>query len=86
MIDIDGDIRPQGIAPDLGADEVLFPLSISKVGPTSVIAGGLITYTLTIANNSSETFSSLIITDVGTCSKWWWRFFAHWNFYEHLVV
>jgi len=21
-----------------------------------------------------------------TCSKWWWRFFAHWNFYEHLVV
>jgi len=23
---------------------------------------------------------------IGTCSKWWWRFFAHWNFYEHLVV
>jgi len=25
-------------------------------------------------------------TELRTCSKWWWRFFAHWNFYEHLVV
>ncbi len=66
--DIDGDPRPLGAAPDLGADErpgtALPGLAITKVDkPDPVKPGRALTYTLTIANNGAEVANSLVITD-----------------------
>lgn len=50
--DIDGDPRPYGLAPDLGADELAqFALGLTKHAvPNPVRPGGRITYTLFITN------------------------------------
>lgn len=63
--DIDGDLRPQGLAPDLGADERLAPtLTIVKSGPATALPGDPITYTLAITNTGGVTATNLIVTDV----------------------
>ncbi len=60
--DIDGDPRSVGTAPDLGADEALPVLSVSKAGPALADPGELITYTLTLTNSGVVT-ASVIVTD-----------------------
>jgi uncharacterized repeat protein (TIGR01451 family) len=63
--DIDGDLRPQRLAPDLGADERPAPtLTIVKSGPNNALRGEPITYTLTITNMGSITATHPVVTDV----------------------
>jgi uncharacterized repeat protein (TIGR01451 family) len=64
--DIDGAYRPQGQAPDLGADETPgLGLVIDKTGPTVAQPGQPITYTLTVENRGQVPVTgSLLVTDV----------------------
>jgi uncharacterized repeat protein (TIGR01451 family) len=54
--DIDGQIRPMGDYPDLGADEfpVSADLALHKTGPSSGTAGQMLIYTLTITNAATS--------------------------------
>ncbi len=64
ILDIDGDFRPFGDNPDLGADELAAALTISKSGPSEVKPGELVTYTLMITNSGAISASNVVITDV----------------------
>ncbi len=61
--DIDGESRPFGVKPDLGADELAVTLSVGKVGPVAALTGDPITYTLTITNSGAISASGIVITD-----------------------
>lgn len=61
--DIDSEYRPFGNLPDLGADEVVLDLSISKTGPPTGWPGDLITYTLAVSNDSSVAVFGIVVTD-----------------------
>jgi uncharacterized repeat protein (TIGR01451 family) len=67
-IDIDGDARPQGLAPDLGADEltVLLPdLVVRKTAtPNNPTAGSLVTYDLTFRNAGVGVMVDVVVSDV----------------------
>lgn len=71
MDDIDGDARPQGIAPDLGADEVIIPtLSIAVTAllaqlPSdgTIDPGDTIIYTVVVTNNGDLEVPTVHITD-----------------------
>ena len=54
--DVDGQPRPMGDAPDLGADEfpVSADLALLKTGPSNGTAGQMLTYTLTITNAATS--------------------------------
>jgi uncharacterized repeat protein (TIGR01451 family) len=60
-VDIDGDLRPMGHAPDVGADELRVELSVSKgVEPTAAVAGSPITYTIRLTNTGQLTLTTTI--------------------------
>jgi uncharacterized repeat protein (TIGR01451 family) len=63
--DFEGDPRPQGLAPDLGADEIYTPdpLEIVKSGPSTAAPNEPITYTLTVINHSGLSLTNVVITD-----------------------
>jgi uncharacterized repeat protein (TIGR01451 family) len=61
--DIDGDPRTVGPAPDLGADEGLPALAVSKSGPAWLNAGGYVTYTLTVTNTGVVTAHTVGLID-----------------------
>jgi uncharacterized repeat protein (TIGR01451 family) len=65
-MDIDEDHRPQGPAPDLGADETPgVGLVIDKTGPAVAQPGQPVTYTLTVENRGQvQLTGSLLVTDV----------------------
>jgi uncharacterized repeat protein (TIGR01451 family) len=67
-VDIDGEARPQGDGPDLGADElaVLLPdLVIHKsVAPAEPTPGALVTYNLTFRNAGVGVMEDVVVSDV----------------------
>ncbi|HJX37561.1 MAG TPA: right-handed parallel beta-helix repeat-containing protein [Anaerolineae bacterium] len=64
LLDIDGDRRPFGPRVDMGADEVPFEVRIWKsVEPESAVPGGVLTYTIHLANDGEESAAGLVITD-----------------------
>ncbi len=63
--DIDGDLRSVGLGmqPDLGADEALPTLAVTKSGPAWYTPGSTITYTLSIANTGVVTAHAVTLSD-----------------------
>jgi uncharacterized repeat protein (TIGR01451 family) len=60
-VDIDGDLRPMGHAPDVGADELRVELSVSKqVEPSVAVAGIPLTYTIRLTNTGQLTLTTTI--------------------------
>ena len=57
--DVDGQPRPQGIAPDLGADELATLLAL-KLAPRWVEAGQTFTYTIWLTNTTQLTISAAV--------------------------
>ena len=60
--DIDGDLRPAGVAPDVGVDE-LISFSLSKTAPATATSGQPITYTLTVTNNNLFPVTNVVVSD-----------------------
>ena len=65
--DIDGDPRPLGGKPDLGADEYRYPLDVLKEwhdldGPPLQV-GDPIQYAISVTNHSSQTMTGVTVTD-----------------------
>jgi uncharacterized repeat protein (TIGR01451 family) len=59
--DIDGEPRPMGHAPDIGADELRVSLSaVKEADPTIVGPGGTLTYTLYVTNTGLLTLTATI--------------------------
>ncbi len=64
---IDGDPRPMGQAPDLGADELEARLSIAKHAAADPVSpGGRITYTIRVTNTVMD---MLPVQIVGGCTS-----------------
>lgn len=61
--DIDGDIRPIGPQPDVGADEAIPIIGVAKSGPAQANTGANITYTLRVTNTGVVTGYNVVITD-----------------------
>jgi uncharacterized repeat protein (TIGR01451 family) len=63
--DIDGDLRSVGLGmqPDLGADEALPTLTVTKTGPAWCLPGSTITYTLSIVNSGVVTAHAITLSD-----------------------
>jgi uncharacterized repeat protein (TIGR01451 family) len=61
--DIDGDTRPIGPLPDIGADEAVPAITVAKTGPAQVTTGTPITYTLHVSNTGVVTAYSVVLTD-----------------------
>ncbi len=59
--DVDGDMRPSGAGPDVGADEI--SLSLLKTAPETVVLDQLITYTLILTNNNPFTVTNVVVSD-----------------------
>ncbi len=66
-VDFDGELRPQGLAPDVGMDEVNTPCllhSAKTVSSSQARYGDVLTYTLQITNVTPITTMNVILTDV----------------------
>jgi uncharacterized repeat protein (TIGR01451 family) len=63
--DIDGDLRSVGLGmqPDLGADEALPTLAVTKSGPAWYAPGSTVTYTLSVANTGVVTAHAVTLSD-----------------------
>jgi len=61
--DVDGDPRPAGDGPDVGADEAMPNLGLSKTAPGVVPAGHPITYLLTLTNNNPFPITNVVVSD-----------------------
>jgi uncharacterized repeat protein (TIGR01451 family) len=73
--DIDGDLRSVGLGmqPDLGADEALPTLTVTKTGPAWCFPESPITYTLSIVNSGVVTAHAITLSDTlpsGTTFIW----------------
>jgi uncharacterized repeat protein (TIGR01451 family) len=73
--DIDGDLRSVGLGmqPDLGADEALPMLTVTKTGPAWCFPESAITYTLSIVNTGVVTAHAITLSDTlpsGTTFIW----------------
>ena len=65
--DFDGELRPQGLAPDVGLDELNTPCmlhSAKSVSASQARYGDVLTYTMQITNVTPITTMSVILTDV----------------------
>ena len=60
--DIDGDPRAIGL-PDLGADEAVPVITVTKTGPAEANPGEPITYTLRVTNTGVGTAYNVVLTD-----------------------
>jgi uncharacterized repeat protein (TIGR01451 family) len=75
--DIDGEQRPMGLAPDVGADELLVELSVVKDAyPPTVQPGDHLTYTITVTNtglvNLNATITDILPAEVSTLDTTVW--------------
>jgi uncharacterized repeat protein (TIGR01451 family) len=64
--DIDGDARPAGARPDLGADETEAVADLGLVksdGPDPAVVGQPLTYTLVVVNNGPATAVGVVVTE-----------------------
>ncbi len=74
--DVDGDPRPTGPLPDVGADEFPAALSVTKqASPDPVRSGAQLTYTIYVTNTGNVTLTATItdalpnhVTPTGTCT------------------